>query len=178
MRSCSATRDPRRDNGSRSVRGRQSANPRITGGLVIHEQAKRSPAQPVGIRNTPTGSKRAVTLSLDLLTGRPRALAATYEARTLRRPTLVGYRRGGSSRRAPGCRSTRLICLVDLVDLAFAVPSPPDVFEWSRGSLGTLWGWPGFVTIQRRRRWSRLATGYWWSRRRSAASPGAAWSPP
>ena len=32
------------------------------------------------------------------------------EAHTLRRPTSVGDRRGGSSRRAPGCRSTRLIC--------------------------------------------------------------------
>jgi hypothetical protein len=61
MRSCSATRDPRRDNGSRSVRGRQSANPRITGGLVSHDQAKRSRASPDGIRDTPTGSQRAAT---------------------------------------------------------------------------------------------------------------------
>ena len=46
------------------------------------------------------------------------------------------------------------------------------------GRWGHFGGWPGFVTIQRRRRWSRLATGYWWSRRRSAASLVAAWSPP
>jgi hypothetical protein len=50
------TRDPRRHNGSRSVRGRQSANPRTSGGLVIHEQAKRSHASPVGIRDIGTGS--------------------------------------------------------------------------------------------------------------------------
>jgi hypothetical protein len=42
-------------------RGRQSANPRITGGLVSHDQAKRSRANPVGVRDTPTGSKRAAT---------------------------------------------------------------------------------------------------------------------
>src|SRR4029450_5097630 len=40
--SCSTTRDPRRDKGPRSVRGRQSANPRITGGLVSSDQDKRS----------------------------------------------------------------------------------------------------------------------------------------
>jgi hypothetical protein len=34
MPSCSTTRDPRRGNGSRSVRGRQSADPRSPGGLV------------------------------------------------------------------------------------------------------------------------------------------------
>ena len=49
--------------------------------------------------------------------------------------------------------------------------------EWSRRSWGHL-GWPGFVTIQRRRRWSRLATECWWSRRRLAASLVAAWSRP
>ena len=59
MRSCSATRDPRRDNGSRSVRGRQSASQRIPGGLVSHDQAKRFLASPVGIRDMATGSKRA-----------------------------------------------------------------------------------------------------------------------
>jgi hypothetical protein len=59
MRSCSTTRDPRRDNGSRSVRGRQSANPRTSGGLVMSDQARRSFASPVGIRDPPTGSKRA-----------------------------------------------------------------------------------------------------------------------
>jgi hypothetical protein len=59
MRWCSATRDPRRDNGSRSVRGRQSADPRITGGLVSHKQAKRARASRIGIWDTPTGSKRA-----------------------------------------------------------------------------------------------------------------------
>jgi hypothetical protein len=42
-------------------RGRQSANPRLTGGLVSHDQAKRSRASPDGIRDTPTGSKRAAT---------------------------------------------------------------------------------------------------------------------
>jgi hypothetical protein len=38
MPSCSTTRDPRRGNGSRSVRGRQSADPRPPGGLVGQDQ--------------------------------------------------------------------------------------------------------------------------------------------
>jgi hypothetical protein len=78
MRSCSTTRDPRRYNGSRSVRGRQSANPRITGGLVSHDQGKRVRANPVGIRDTPTGSKRAAIPVAWSACRDPPALAATY----------------------------------------------------------------------------------------------------
>ena len=52
-----ATRDPRRDKGSRSVRGRQSANPRITGGLVSHDQGKRLAAGLVGHRGSLSGQQ-------------------------------------------------------------------------------------------------------------------------
>jgi hypothetical protein len=40
-------------------RGRQSANPRITGGLVSSDQAERFAASDVGAPNASTGSKRA-----------------------------------------------------------------------------------------------------------------------
>jgi hypothetical protein len=112
VRSCSATRDLRRDNGSRSVRGRQSANPRLTGGLVMHEQAKRSRASPVGIRYMAAGSKRAaIRVAWSACWDLP-ALASHVGKFTWRRPTAVGYGRGGSSLRvpnagAPGRAATR-----------------------------------------------------------------------
>lgn len=40
-------------------KGKAEREPAVTGGLVMHEQAKRSHASPVGIRDIGTGSKRA-----------------------------------------------------------------------------------------------------------------------
>jgi hypothetical protein len=57
MPSCSTTRDPRRGNGSRSVRGRQSADPRSPGGLVGHHQRKRSAAGPLDGWESPPGQQ-------------------------------------------------------------------------------------------------------------------------
>ena len=131
------TRDPRRYNGSRSVRGRQSANPRITGGLVIPEQAKRSLASPVGIRDTLTGSKRAAALSLGLLAGTFLRLAATYGSSHTAAANISRL----PARRvvSPGARMqvhpTNLP--LDLVDLAFAVPSPPDSIASCSASRGS-----------------------------------------
>ena len=169
-------------------KGKAEREPAVTGGLVIPEQAKRSLASPVGIRDMAMGSKRAA-IRVAWSACRPScAWRPRTEAHTLRRPTSVGYRRGGSSRGAPGCRSTRLIChstsstsrsqyprhrtpspaarRPEAATAAWrAAPSghrlsvrsgyrkrprattgspsrslPPDVFEWSRRSLGTLWG--------------------------------------
>jgi hypothetical protein len=75
MRSCSATRDPRRDNGSRSVRGRQSANQRIPGGLVSSEQGKRFAAGQVGAANAAAGSNSCCLICLPATLVR---LPATY----------------------------------------------------------------------------------------------------
>ena len=44
-------------------RGRQIANPRITGGLVSHEQAKRYDGGDIGAESVDTGSKRAAMAS-------------------------------------------------------------------------------------------------------------------
>src|SRR5829696_5161819 len=167
---------------------------------------------PPGTRPRAANGQQPVPLGLLAGTScawRPRTEVHTVAANISRLPA----RRVVS--RAPRCRSTRLLAL-DLVKLAFAVPSPPDSIASCSASRGshcsmassslrsstqrTLWyaggrvrrldcqddrchrtylngaagrwghlGWPGFVTIQRRRRWSRLATGYWWCRRRSAA---------
>ena len=206
MRSCSATRDPRRDNGSRSVRGRQSASPRIPGGLVSPDQGKRSRASPDGIRDTPTGSKRAATpvawpacrdlpelgSHLRKLTlasasigrlparqvvsvGRQDADAGGHHAARPRRPRACSTSQPGSVASCSASRGSR--CSIasrspTAIDSACAVVSQAagcedwmastnvatGRFEWSRRSWGYL-GWPGFVTIQRRRSWSRLATG-------------------
>jgi hypothetical protein len=128
MRSCSATRDPRRDNGSRSVRGRQSASPRITGGLVSHDQAKRSGASPVGLRDMPAGSKRAaIRVAWSTRWDLP-ALASHVGKLTWRRPTAVGDERGGASLRVPNAERPAALPL-DLVnpcyqDSCIQTPSP------------------------------------------------------
>ena len=83
------TRDPRRDNGSRSVRGRQSANPRITGGLVSHDQGKRFLASPVGIRDMARAATGQQSVSLGLLAATFRA-GSQLRKLTLRRPASVG----------------------------------------------------------------------------------------
>ena len=112
MRSCSATRDLRRDNGSRSVRGRQSANPRITGGLVSPEQANAPAPAPSASGTCPRAANGQQSVSLGLLAGDLAALASHVGKLTWRRPTSVGDERGGSSRRvpnagAPGLAATR-----------------------------------------------------------------------
>jgi hypothetical protein len=101
MPSCSTTRDPRRDKGPRSVRGRQSANPRITGGLVSHEQAKRSLVSSTGIRDMATGSKRAaIRVPWSACPDLP-ALGSQVRKLTLRRPASVGSGAAGLAGR-PG----------------------------------------------------------------------------
>jgi hypothetical protein len=143
--SCSATRDPRRDNGSRSVRGRQSASPRIAGGLVSHDQAKRSRARPDGIRDRPTGSKRAAIRVAWPACSVPSALGS-HEGRKLtwRRPTAAwcpeaaiasgadppGHRRSVRGGIGSGLCDDRIV--------STTMTTAP--LAWRRRSRGNTWG--------------------------------------
>jgi hypothetical protein len=85
-------------------RGRQSANQRITGGLVSHDQAKRSHAARVGIRDTPTGSNLCC---LVCLWGTYRRLAARYGSTTRAPAAHAGHPEpAGRSRPAGPARPT------------------------------------------------------------------------
>jgi hypothetical protein len=112
MPSCSTTRDPRRDKGPRSVRGRQSANPRITGGLVSHEQAKRSLVRPGDLRDMATGSKRAaIRLAWSACWGpsgawQPRTRAHPAAANIGRLPARQVVSGAKMQAPRPPCRST------------------------------------------------------------------------
>jgi hypothetical protein len=140
MRSCSTTRDPRRHNGSRSVRGRQSANPRITGGLVSHEQAERSRAARFGTWETPTGSKRAaVRVAWSACRDLP-ALGSTYgsshcggqhQSVTGAACRLAGRQEAGIS----GCPATRLVASCSQYP-RHRTPSPA---AWGRAATAA---WP------------------------------------
>jgi hypothetical protein len=106
-------------------RGRQSAGPRITGGLVSHEQAKRSRASSDGTRDTPTGSRRAVNGVA--WPACPRGPSGAWQPRTGAHPAAAGI--GGLAARqvvawGASCRYTQPPA-PNLVDPAFAEPSQP-----------------------------------------------------
>jgi hypothetical protein len=84
--SCSATRDPRRDNGSRSVRGRQSANPRIPGGLVSSTRGNASSPARSAARMRPRAANGQQLPLLGLLGRDPCMLPSHVRKRAVRRP--------------------------------------------------------------------------------------------
>jgi hypothetical protein len=82
-------------------RGRQSANPRITGGLVSHDQGKRFTGADVSAANAATGSKRAAILVAWSACRDVPGLGSQLRKLTLRRPASVGLARQVV---APGAR--------------------------------------------------------------------------
>jgi hypothetical protein len=77
---------------------------------------------PTASGTRPRAANGQQPLSLGLLAGTFRSLAATYGSSPLRRPASVGYRRGRSSRSGAKMQMQPATLPLDLVDPALAVP--------------------------------------------------------